>query len=143
MIWKYWKIVGHKIGNFQARLILSFFYFVLVCPFAAIVRFGSKPLRLKIQDTTNWLAHVSSTFHGQCKGQNSDETYGGGYTGDSKEVSAPYLLHQDFTGANIPTSPSALTLWAGVNSWRSTASAGCSPRHAATPSVSRNMAKFH
>ena len=57
MIWKYWKIVGHKIGNFQARLILSFFYFVLVCPFAAIVRFGSKPLRLKIQDTTNWLAH--------------------------------------------------------------------------------------
>jgi hypothetical protein len=61
------------------------------------------------------LVHVSSTFHGQCKGQNSDETYGGGYSGDSREVSALYLLHQDFTGANIPTSPSALTLWAGVN----------------------------
>jgi len=62
------------------------------------------------------LVHVSSTFHGQCKGQNSDETYEGGYTGDSKEVSALYLLHQDFTGANIPTTPSALTLWAGINS---------------------------
>jgi len=53
--WKQWKIVGHKIGNFQARLILSLFYFVLVAPFAAIVRFGAKPLRLKICRTSNWL----------------------------------------------------------------------------------------
>src|SRR5262245_39689903 len=62
------------------------------------------------------LVHVSTTFHGQCKGQNSGETYEGGYTGNSKEVSALYLLHQDFTGANIPTSPSAVTLWTGINS---------------------------
>ena len=54
-IWKYWKNIGHKIGNFQARLILSFFYFVLVAPFAAIVRFGAKPLRLKMFRTSNWL----------------------------------------------------------------------------------------
>ena len=62
------------------------------------------------------LVHVSSTFHGQWKGNNTNETYQGGYSGNSKEVSALYFLHQDFTGANIPTSPSALTLWAGVNS---------------------------
>ncbi|HEY7317471.1 MAG TPA: phytanoyl-CoA dioxygenase family protein [Candidatus Binatia bacterium] len=61
------------------------------------------------------LVHVSSTFHGQWKGSNTNESYQGGYSGNSKEVSALYLLHQDFTGANIPTSPSALTLWAGVN----------------------------
>ena len=54
-IWKHWKNIGHKIGNFQARLILSLFYFVLVAPFAAIVRFGAKPLRLKICRTSNWL----------------------------------------------------------------------------------------
>jgi hypothetical protein len=54
-IWKHWKNIGHKIGNFQARLILSLFYFVLVAPFAAIVRFGAKPLRLKISRTSNWL----------------------------------------------------------------------------------------
>ena len=54
-IWQNWKIVGHKIGNFQARLILTLFYFVLVAPFAAIVRFGAKPLRLKMFRASNWL----------------------------------------------------------------------------------------
>jgi len=54
-IWKHWKNIGHKIGNFQARLILTFFYFVLVAPFAVIVRFGAKPLRLKICHSSNWL----------------------------------------------------------------------------------------
>ena len=54
-IWKYWKKIGHKVGNFQARLILSVFYFVLVLPFGTIVRFGAKPLRLKTSRTSNWL----------------------------------------------------------------------------------------
>jgi hypothetical protein len=53
--WEKWKIFGHKVGDFQARLILSFFYFVLVCPFAAVVKFNSKPLRLKICHGSNWL----------------------------------------------------------------------------------------
>ena len=55
--WEKWKIFGHKVGNFQARLILSVFYFVLVCPFAAVVRFFSKPLRLKISHSSNWFPH--------------------------------------------------------------------------------------
>ena len=46
--WEKWKIFGHKVGNFQARLILSLFYFIVICPFAVVVKFGSKPLRLKI-----------------------------------------------------------------------------------------------
>jgi hypothetical protein len=53
--WQKWKIFGHKVGNFQARLVLSGFYFVLVFPFGAIVRFGAKPLRLKMSSTSNWL----------------------------------------------------------------------------------------
>jgi hypothetical protein len=31
------------------------------------------------------------------------------------EVQQPYLMHQDFAGARIPTSPSAVTFWVGVN----------------------------
>lgn len=55
-IWEKWKILGHKIGNFQARLILGLFYFIVICPFAAVVKFISKPLRLKILNTSNWRA---------------------------------------------------------------------------------------
>ena len=53
--WEKWKIFGHKVGNFQARLILTFFYFIVICPFAAVVKFGAKPLRLKLLHASNWL----------------------------------------------------------------------------------------
>jgi hypothetical protein len=62
------------------------------------------------------LVHVSSTFHGQLKGGAVKEVDHGGYADDYLEVHGPYLLHQDFTGANLPTSPSALTLWVALNS---------------------------
>jgi saxitoxin biosynthesis operon SxtJ-like protein len=55
--WEKWKIFGHKVGNFQARIILGVFYFIVLCPFAAVVKFLSKPLRLKISHVSNWLAH--------------------------------------------------------------------------------------
>ena len=54
-LWEKWKAFGHKVGNFQARLILTVFYFIVICPFAAVVKFGSKPLRLKVFHTSNWL----------------------------------------------------------------------------------------
>jgi hypothetical protein len=54
-LWERWKTFGHKLGNFQARLILTFFYFVVICPFAAVVKFGAKPLRLKVFGRSNWL----------------------------------------------------------------------------------------
>src|SRR5262249_13043401 len=31
------------------------------------------------------------------------------------EVHGPYQLHQDFTGASLPTSPAAVILWTGLN----------------------------
>jgi hypothetical protein len=55
--WEKWKAFGHKVGNFQARLILTIFYFVVISPFAAVVKFVSKPLRLKMLRTSNWLAN--------------------------------------------------------------------------------------
>ena len=58
---------------------------------------------------------VSSTFHGQFKGGAPQQVGYGGYTDDYMEVHRPYLLHQDFTGASLPTSPSAVTLWVSIN----------------------------
>ncbi len=61
------------------------------------------------------LVHVSSTFHGQFKGGAPQQVGYGGYTADYMEVHRPYQLHQDFTGASLPTSPSAVTLWVSLN----------------------------
>jgi hypothetical protein len=57
-LWEKWKILAHKIGDFQARLILMIFYFVLLAPFALVIKFFSDPLRLKAGE--GWLAYPSS-----------------------------------------------------------------------------------
>lgn len=36
--WERWKVVAHAIGTFQARVLLSVFYFLVVPPFALIVK---------------------------------------------------------------------------------------------------------
>ena len=63
------------------------------------------------------IVHVSTTFHAQVKGGPAKAVDHGGYadSSDYMEVHGPYLLHQDFAGATIPTSPSMLTLWVALN----------------------------
>ena len=46
-LWDRWKRIAHKIGDFQARLILGVFYFVLLAPFALVLKLFSDPLHLK------------------------------------------------------------------------------------------------
>jgi len=46
-LWQGWKRVGKKIGDFQARVLLTVFYFVFLAPFALGVRFLADPLGLK------------------------------------------------------------------------------------------------
>jgi lipopolysaccharide/colanic/teichoic acid biosynthesis glycosyltransferase len=46
-LWVRWKRFGRRLGDFQARLILTVLYFVVVAPFALIVRFASDPLSIK------------------------------------------------------------------------------------------------
>lgn len=53
-VWEWWKRVGKKIGDFQARLILILFYFVILGPFAMGVRWGSDPLRIKAATRRGW-----------------------------------------------------------------------------------------
>jgi hypothetical protein len=45
--WSRWKSIAHKIGDFQARGILSVFYFIVLAPFALGVKILSDPLQLK------------------------------------------------------------------------------------------------
>ncbi len=53
-LWERWKRFGKRIGDFQARILLSIFYFVVLAPFALIVRWGSDPLAIKAQTSRGW-----------------------------------------------------------------------------------------
>ena len=58
-LWIAWKGVAHRIGNFQARLLLTILYGVLVLPFGAVVRLFADPLRIK-RGPTEWLEHIDN-----------------------------------------------------------------------------------
>jgi hypothetical protein len=67
------------------------------------------------------MVHVSSTYHGQFKGGALSESaqdiahYHNETAVDYMEVHGVFRLHQDFTGASLPTSPSGVTLWVALN----------------------------
>ena len=67
------------------------------------------------------MVHVSSTYHGQFKGGALSQAaqdiahYHNETAVDYMEVHGAFRLHQDFTGASLPTSPSGLTLWVALN----------------------------
>lgn len=46
-LWTRWKAFGQKIADFQARLILTLVYFIIVLPFGLFVRLLSDPLIVK------------------------------------------------------------------------------------------------
>jgi hypothetical protein len=53
--WERWKSAARAIGNFQARLLLSLFYIVVITPFAIGVKLLSDPLRLKPHKLVGWV----------------------------------------------------------------------------------------
>lgn len=55
-LWQGFKTFSRKVGNFQARVILTLFYGVLVMPFGLTARLLSDPLRIK-RTPTQWLDH--------------------------------------------------------------------------------------
>ena len=60
-VWQAWKNIAHKIGNFQARILLTLFYAVLVFPFGIVVRLFSDPLRIK-RPPAEWPNHPDETY---------------------------------------------------------------------------------
>ena len=55
-IWTGLKELGAYIGDFQARWLLTVFYFVVATPFGLILRLFSDPLRLRPYSTaSSWM----------------------------------------------------------------------------------------
>ena len=46
-IWNGWKKIARKIGDFNARLILTVFYILLLSPFALMLKIFTDPLNIK------------------------------------------------------------------------------------------------
>jgi hypothetical protein len=55
-LWQWWKRVAHRIGDFQARLLLTVCYFVVIAPFALAVRSMTDPLAIKPGTPKGWRA---------------------------------------------------------------------------------------
>ncbi|MEM7008328.1 MAG: hypothetical protein AAF462_04260 [Thermodesulfobacteriota bacterium] len=53
-LWEGWKRIARKIGDFNARLILTLFYFILLFPFAVILKLFTDPLEIKKKEHIGW-----------------------------------------------------------------------------------------
>ena len=54
--WAAWTRLAKKIGNFQARVLLTIMYAVVLLPFGVLARIFSDPLRIKNRPT-EWIEH--------------------------------------------------------------------------------------
>ena len=54
ILWARWKKIARIIGDFNARVILTLFYFIFLAPFALAVRFLSDPLAIKNKSAPSW-----------------------------------------------------------------------------------------
>jgi hypothetical protein len=52
-LWHGWKRFGKKVGDFQARLLLTIFYFVILAPFGLGMR-AADPLGLRKAGDPAW-----------------------------------------------------------------------------------------
>jgi hypothetical protein len=53
-LWNGWKDLAARMGNYQGRVLLAFFYFVVVTPFGVLVRVFSDPLRTRSLTTSSF-----------------------------------------------------------------------------------------
>jgi len=59
--WEAWKVLARKIGNFQARVLLTIIYGILLLPFGLLVRLLADRLRIK-KPPTRWLDRAEEAF---------------------------------------------------------------------------------
>jgi hypothetical protein len=57
--WAKWKAFGHKVAMFQSRVMLFVFYFLILGPFALLMRALSDPLELRAGK--GWLERAAPT----------------------------------------------------------------------------------
>jgi len=53
-LWEQWKHVARKIGDFQARALMTIFYFLILGPVAMVSCWRSDPLAIKPRPTRGW-----------------------------------------------------------------------------------------
>lgn len=55
-IWEAWTGFSRRMGGFQSRILLSFFFFLVVSPLALAVKLFSDPLRIRCRSSSShWL----------------------------------------------------------------------------------------
>jgi len=60
-LWAAWKRIAHRIGDFQARVLLTVIYAVLVLPFGLAIRLFSDPLKIK-KRPAKWTDHTQDVI---------------------------------------------------------------------------------
>jgi len=55
-IWESWKRVARRIGDVQARILLTVFYFLVLGPFALLLRWRTDPLAIQPRTEGGWRA---------------------------------------------------------------------------------------
>jgi len=60
-LWAAWKQLAHRIGNFQARVLLTILYALVLLPFGICVRLFADTLRTN-QRPAKWLDSPKQTF---------------------------------------------------------------------------------
>jgi hypothetical protein len=53
-LWERWKHVARKIGDFQARALMTVFYFLVLGPVSLALRWRSDPLAIKATTPRGW-----------------------------------------------------------------------------------------
>lgn len=53
-LWEGWKSFAIEMGNYQSRILLALFYFLVITPFGILVRLFSDPLRTKSSATPSF-----------------------------------------------------------------------------------------
>jgi hypothetical protein len=66
--WQAWAAFSRRMGSFQSRVLLSLFFFIIVTPFAVLLKAVSDPLRIKRRTAdaraSFWLAKREATLSG-------------------------------------------------------------------------------
>jgi len=62
-LWFRWTGFSKRMGSFQSRIMLSFFFFIIISPAALIIRVLGDPLQIKKKKTmdTYWLTKTESS----------------------------------------------------------------------------------
>jgi hypothetical protein len=53
-LWEGWKRIARRIGDVQARVLMTLFYFLCLAPFGLAVRWGTDPLAIKPGHPRGW-----------------------------------------------------------------------------------------